>query len=42
LEAELVPVEERTDSKYGGFSLSMHVEELNKLYRLVIDHDSAA
>ena len=41
LEAQLVPVEQRTASNYGGFSLSIHVEQLNKLYRLVEDHDSA-
>lgn len=35
LERELVPEAERTSAKYGGFSLSVGVAELNRSFRLV-------
>ena len=42
LEVDLVPAEERSDSKYDGYRLSIRTEDLNRSYRLVGGRGSAA
>ncbi len=41
VELELIPESERLAEKYGGYSLSIRTAELNRLFRLVAESDSA-